>query len=109
MPFVTTLTFQSGDRDVLDRVVDGIKEDAERKGVELKGPRAKPATETRVPQYKLLAPGESFEPWEYAVYTREIEIVGYDDFARAVANRDYPAGVHLGAEVDQVKQPGYRS
>lgn len=109
MPFVTTLTFRSGDRDLLDRVVDGIKEDAERKGVELKGPRAKPAEHPRVPQYKRLAPGDQFEPWRYTVYTRELEIVGYDDFARSVADREFPAGIHVGAAVDQVKQPGYRS
>lgn len=102
MPFVTTLTFQSGDRHLLDDVVDEIKEDAARKGVELKGPHPQPPEDYRVPQSKrLLADGDSFEPWNYTVYTRTIEIVGYDEFARSVAGRELPDPISVEAEVDQ--------
>lgn len=109
MPFVTKLSFQSGDRAVLDRVVAEIKTDAERKGVQLKGPRAKPATTKHIPQFKQLFPGDAFDDWNYTTYTREIEIVGYDEFAKAVAHRDVPDGIHVDATVEQVRQPGYRS
>src|SRR5699024_7771245 len=40
MPFVTQLELTSGDRGALDRVVDGIKESAARKGVEFGGPHS---------------------------------------------------------------------
>ncbi|MFB6118368.1 30S ribosomal protein S10 [Halosegnis sp.] len=99
MPFVTKLTFESGDREVLDRVVTDIKERAERKGVELKGPHPQPATEVAAPQQKRLAPGDSYEPWHYSVYTREIEIHAYEAFARDVAGDEYPASVHVEASV----------
>ena len=87
MPFVTTLTFQSGDREVLDEVVTGIKTAAERKGVELKGPFTDRTREYRVPLPKRLpaggpadadATGDAYEPWTYTVYTRRVKIVGHD-------------------------------
>jgi small subunit ribosomal protein S10 len=108
MPFVTKLAFQSGDRAVLDRVVTDIKETAERKGVDLKGPHTEPTRSLSVPQYKRLDTTDTFQPWRYTVYKRTIEIIGYDDFARSVADRDYPAGIHVGIEVDRVKAPGSR-
>ena len=101
VPFVTKLTFESGDREVLDRVVTGIKERAERKGVELKGPHPQPATQVSAPQQKRLAPGDSFESWRYSVYTREIEIHAHEDFARDVAGDEYPASVHVEASVER--------
>ncbi|WP_435195671.1 uS10/mL48 family ribosomal protein [Natronomonas sp. EA1] len=108
MPFVTKLTFQSGDQQALDRVVNDIKQTAAKKGVELKGPRAEAPTDLRVPQYKRLD-GQEFPSWRYTVYTRRIDIVGHDDFARQVANRELPPSIHVGAEVERVKQPGYRN
>ncbi|MFB6074515.1 MAG: 30S ribosomal protein S10 [Haloarculaceae archaeon] len=107
MPFVTRLTLQSGDRHRLDEVVDGIKERAARKGVELKGPHPRPPDHLRVPQSKTLGPGDRrFESWDYTVYTRTIEIVGYEAFARSVAGRQYPPGIHVQAEVEQRSQLG---
>ncbi|MFC7177134.1 uS10/mL48 family ribosomal protein [Halosegnis marinus] len=106
MPFVTKLTFESGDREVLDRVVEDIKESAERKGVEMKGPHPRPATDLSAPQQKRLAPGDSFEAWNFQVYTRDVEIHGYDEFARRVAGDDYPASVHVSADVKQTKGLG---
>jgi len=104
MPFVTKLTFTSGDRRLLDDVVDGVKAAAERKGVELKGPHPQPPTDHRVPQSKrLAADGGSFEPWKYTAYTRIVEVHGHDDFARSVAGDDYPDRIHVEAEIEQVR------
>ncbi len=109
MPFVTTLTLQSGDRDVLERVAGEIKERAERKGVELRGPHAASPTQYRVPSAKRLADdGRRFSSWNYTVYTRTMEVVGYDEFAREMAGRSLPAGVHLGVDVERVSAPGSR-
>ncbi|CAI50136.1 30S ribosomal protein S10b [Natronomonas pharaonis DSM 2160] len=109
MPFVTTLTLQSGDRDVLERVVGDIKERAERKGVELRGPHAETPADVSVPQSKRLeANGSSYSHWRYTVYERRMEIVGHDDFARSVAGRDFPDGVHIDVDVERVSAPGSR-
>lgn len=105
MPFVTKLTLKSGDRHRLDDVVSTIKEAAARKGVELKGPHPHPPDELRVPQQKRLgSDGPSFDRWGYTVYTRTIEIVGHDEFARSVAERDFPDGVYVSAEIEQQRQ-----
>lgn len=107
MPFVTTLTLQSGDRDVLERVVGGIKHRAERKGVELRGPHAESPIDISVPQAKRLdADGRSFKHWQYTVYERRMEVVGHDDFARDVASGGVPSGVHLDVDVERVSTPG---
>ena len=107
MPFVTTLTLTSGDRHRLDGFVSEIKESAERKGVELKGPHPKPPREVHVPQSKTLGPdGGRFEDWTYTVYERTIEIVGYEDFARDITERSFPAGIHVEAGVEQRRQFG---
>lgn len=107
MPFVTTLTLQSGDRDVLERVARGIKRRAERKGVELRGPHAESPVDVSVPQAKRLdADGGSFGSWQYTVYERRMEVVGHDEFARNVASRERPEGVHLDVDVERVSTPG---
>ncbi|WP_335999686.1 uS10/mL48 family ribosomal protein [Halorientalis halophila] len=105
MPFVTKLTLESGDRHLLEDVVTTIKEAAARKGVELKGPHPHPPVDKRVPQLKsLVDDGAHFQPWAYTVYTRTIEIVGHDEFARSVAERDIPKEVHVSAEIEQRSQ-----
>jgi len=107
MPFVTTLTLTSGDRHRLDDVVADIKTRAERKGVELKGPHPKPPEELRVPQSKTLGPdGGRFDPWNYTVYTRTVDIVGYETFARDVTEESFPSGVHVEVGVEQRTQLG---
>jgi len=107
MPFVTKLTLESGDRRGLDDVVDRIKEEAARKGVEFKGPHPDPPDELAVPQSALLvADGDHFPAWRYTVYRRSIEIVGHDEFARSVAERDFPDGVYVSAEIEQRSQLG---
>ena len=106
MPFVTTLRLTSGDRHVLESVVTDIKAAAARKGAEIKGPHPKPPTELRVPQYTDLVPGDTFDPWHYTVYTRVVEIVGHDDFAREITQRDFPDAVHVAADIEQVRAAG---
>lgn len=109
MPFVTTLTLQSGDREVLERVVGDIKSRAERKGVELKGPHAESPRDASVPLSKRLnAEGARFAPWRYTVYVRQMEVVGHDAFAGDVATQEFPPGVHLDVDVERVSAPGNR-
>ncbi|MES3516639.1 MAG: uS10/mL48 family ribosomal protein [Natronomonas sp.] len=107
MPFVTTLTLQSGDRAVLESVAGDIKGRAERKGVELKGPHAESPRELSIPQSKRLrADGDRFGSWSYTVYARTMEVVGHDEFAREVAASPLPDGVHLDVDVERVSTPG---
>lgn len=102
MTFVTKLRLTSGDRRVLDNVADDIKQTAQQKGVELKGPHSKPPKNTRVPQAKRLnTDRKTFSSWSYTVYTRTIHIVGHDDFARATASRDFPDDIHVSIDVDR--------
>jgi ribosomal protein S10 len=106
MPFVTRLTLQSGDGELLDAIVTDIKERAERKGVELKGPHPKPPSRHAVPQYKDLSASETFENWEYTVYTRNIEIIDHNEFARDVAEQEYPDRIYITANIEQYSQTG---
>lgn len=106
MPFVTTLTLQSGDRKALDRVVSDIKAHAERKGAEFRGPHAEPPRDVSVPQYKRVDTQGQFDPWRYTVYERRMEIVGHDEVARGVARRTLPPSIHVEFDVEQVSAPG---
>ncbi|MFB6201645.1 MAG: 30S ribosomal protein S10 [Halorhabdus sp.] len=107
MPFVTTLTVESGDRTLLEDVVTEIKEAAERKGVELKGPHPQSPADITVPQYSQLSTsGEQFDSWRYTVFTRTIEIVGHEEFARDVTEWEFPDRVHVEASVEQRRGAG---
>jgi small subunit ribosomal protein S10 len=104
MPFVTKLRMTSGDRTVLDRVVDDIKTRAERKGAELKGPHSRPPSKLSVPQHQSVPPegdGGQFGSWSYTVYAREMEIVGHESFARQVTERDFPDSIHVEVEIER--------
>jgi ribosomal protein S10 len=109
MAFVTKLSFQSGDRDVLESLVTDLKRMVERKGAECKGPHSSPPERLTVPQYRTLGPGTRFDPWEYTTYSRRLEIHGSDDVARQVADMDFPERVHVEIEVDRKKPLGYRN
>ncbi len=103
MTFVTRLRLESGDRARLDAVVDEIRETAERKGAELKGPHSHPPTDLRAPQYRALERGgDRFEPWRYTVYNREVELVGRDDVAATIASGPFPDGIHVEVEIERV-------
>lgn len=107
MPYVTRLTLQSGDRRALESVAEDIKETAARKGIQLKGPHPSPPTDLQVPQSRrLAAAGGEFEPWTYTVYERTVEIVGRDEVAADIARREFPPGVRVTVEVEQIRQLG---
>ena len=106
MPFVTRLTMKSGDGDLLESVASELKERAERKGVELKGPHADPPQRYSVAQYKGHPDQGEFDSWEYTVYQRTIEIVEHHEFAREVTERSYPDRIHLSADIEQYSQVG---
>lgn len=110
MTFVTSLTLQSGDRAALDGVVDDIKRTAERKGAALKGPHSHPPEHLSVPQHRRLHADDDrrSEPWSYTVFSRELEIHGYQEFARRVAGRSFPESVHVEAEIEQIHGMGRR-
>ncbi|PSQ15894.1 30S ribosomal protein S10 [Halobacteriales archaeon QS_8_69_26] len=110
MTFVTRLRLSSGDRPALDRIVDEIRQSAQRKGARLKGPHTHPPRNIAVPQYKQSPPrgddpeAAEFDHWQYTVYRREMEIVGHESLARSVATRDFPTSVHVEVEVE--RRPG---
>ena len=105
MTFVTRLTLQSGDRAALDGIVEDIKTTAERKGAALKGPHSHPPERLSVPQCCRLHADDDrqFSSWDYTVFTRELEIHGYQTFARDVAGRSFPDSDHVEVEVEQVQ------
>lgn len=107
MPFVTTLSLQSGDRAALEAVVEAVQQTARRKGIELKGPHTDPAIECHAPLYWNLQGGESaFETWDYAVYERRLRIVGHETVARRIAGRELPESVRVEVDVEQVRSSG---
>lgn len=108
MTFVTKLSFQSGDRAVLDEVVSDLQRMLERKGAECKGPHSSPPERVRVPQYQKLGPGDEFDSWTYTVYTRRVEIHGAEHIAREVGHMEFPASLHVEIEVEQKKPLGHR-
>lgn len=105
MPYVTTLTLRSGDRVTLDEVVEDLRRTAEQKGIELKGPHTHPPETYRVPLYRrpATASGE-FPPWTYTVYERVLSLGGHDASVRRLADRDFPDGVFVSLEIEQVHQ-----
>jgi ribosomal protein S10 len=106
MTIRTRLYLESGDRDALQGIVEEIRSTVERKGAELKGPHTHPTSTLQVPQHKGLDVEDRFPAWEYTVYRRELEIVGRDDLAREVAQRQFPASIHVEAEIDPVSPLG---
>ena len=107
MTFVTKLTLQSGDRVVLDETVKDIKTTVARKGAVLKGPHPRPPRVHRVTLSKRLLPtGGQFEPWSYTVYTRDLEIIGYDSVIRSVVDKRFPASLQVSIEVEQIGSAG---
>ncbi len=108
MTFVTKLTFQSGDRAVLEETVSSLKQLVERKGAQCKGPHASPAEQHSVPQYRTLQPGNTFPNWNYTVYKQRIDIHGADHIAREIGHMDFPDSIHVEIEVEQHKPLGHR-
>ena len=103
MTTILHLTLKSGDRAVLDSVVEDVKAACRRKGAELKGPHSDAPTDHRVPLYRRLDgdPGSRHDDWTYTVYQRRFELRGRDEVARDVLERDYPRSVRVEATVDR--------
>jgi len=108
MTFVTTLTFRSGDRATLDDTVSSLKAEVERKGAECKGPHQEQPEHHTVPMYSQCQPGEQFDPWNYTVYTRWLEIHGSDHIAREIAAADLPESIRVEADVERRASQAYR-
>ncbi len=108
MTFITKILLQSGNRPVLDNVVSDIRKLAGRKGADLRGPHSDPPERHRVPQYKTLSGdrGQQFRSWDYTVYTRRLEIVGHNDVSRRVAQMDFPPGIRVEVELEQIQGMG---
>jgi ribosomal protein S10 len=107
MTIVTKLTLRSGDRTALDGVVHDIRDAAQRKGAELKGPHSEPPETLRVAQPKrLTGEGGSFDDWGYTVYSRRVELHGHEALARSLIERDYPSSIRVEAEMEQIRAAG---
>ncbi|MEF8771768.1 uS10/mL48 family ribosomal protein [Halodesulfurarchaeum sp.] len=104
MTTILHLTLKSGDRAVLESVVDDVKDACHRKGAKLKGPHSDAPTDYRVPLYRRLDgdPASRYEDWTYTVYQRRFELRGRDEVARGVLERDYPDSIRVEATVDQL-------
>lgn len=105
MTFVTRIRLQSGNRPALERVVEEIRTTAERKGADLRGPHSAPAENLQVPRYKSTTGDRSrqFPTWDYTVYTRQMEIVGHNDVASRITEIEYPDGIHVEVELEQME------
>jgi ribosomal protein S10 len=103
MTTVLHLTLKSGDRSVLESVVDSVKDACLRKGAELKGPHSDAPSEYRVPLSARLdgAADRAYDDWVYTVYQRRFELRGRDEVAREVLEWDYPDSVRVEATVDR--------
>jgi ribosomal protein S10 len=108
MTFVTKILLQSGDRPALDGVVSDIRSMAEQKGADLRGPHSDPRDHKRVPRYKTLSGDDTrqFASWDYTVYTRKMEIVGHNEVSRRVAAMEFPEGVRVEVELEQISGMG---
>jgi len=103
MTTILQLTLKSGDRSVLESVVDSIKSTCLRKGAELKGPHSDTPTNFRVPLFSRLDGDSSavMDSWQYTVYQRRFELRGHEELAREVVRWDYPDAVRVEATVDR--------
>lgn len=104
MTTILELTLKSGDRMVLESVVDSIKSTCRRKGAELKGPHSDTPADYRVPMYARLdgSADSELDAWSYTVYQRRFELRGHEELAREVVQWDYPDSVRIEATVDRV-------
>ena len=98
MSVVTTLRLESGDRQVLESVVEDLCTTAQQKGAELNGPHSYPPKQQGVPQYEDIE-GTAFGTWEYTIYRRELSIVGHDALAKELAQWSFPTAVHVELEL----------
>lgn len=105
MPFVTRLVLSSGDRGALDGFVETIKRDAERKGLDLRGPHTASPETYQVPLFRRSTAddGRHYPVWSYTVYERTLEFTGHDETVRSLLARDVPTAVRRTVEVTRVR------
>lgn len=98
-----TLRLTSGDRATLERVVEGLREEIQRKGAQFAGPHSDAPDEYSLPLYERLDGDDArrFDQWSYTVYTRRMTVSGREQLARGVIDREYPDSVHVEAELDR--------
>ncbi|MFB6085475.1 MAG: 30S ribosomal protein S10 [Halodesulfurarchaeum sp.] len=103
MTTILHLTLKSGDRSVLESVVQDVKDACRRKGAELKGPHSDAPSEYRVPLYRRLDgdPESRYDDWDYTVYQRRFELRGRDEVAREILEWGYPDSIRVEATVDR--------
>lgn len=107
MPFVTTITLKSGDRQTLDTIVSQIRDTAERKGIELKGPHSRSPQTYRVPLYESLTDTNTETGvWEYTVFERTIQLSGHNETVRQIADWEFPPAIQVEVTVDRVRSIG---
>lgn len=107
MPFETSLSLESGDREVLDSVVEELVSVAERKGVEVKGPHTHPPHTIRVSTFRRpTGTGGEFSPWRYTVFKRTLRILGHEEVARQLAEWDVPESIHVSVTVERIRSAG---
>lgn len=105
MTFVTRLTLRSGDRVALEKTMEEIKHTVEKKGIQLKGPHTPPPVSYRAPQYRRMDDTKlKFSPWEYTVYERWVDMVGYDDSIKRITGMEFPKCIHVEVEVTQMSK-----
>lgn len=102
MPYRTRLELTSGDRVALDATIDRIRTMVERKGANLAGPHTRPTEEVEVPLYKSHRGEDRFRPWRYAIYRRELEIVGHEGVAREMAAFELPSSIHVTLTIQEI-------
>ena len=102
MPFVTKISFSSGDRDVLAETAEKIQTLLDKKGGEYNGPHPIPAETVTVPLYQQLRVGEEFSSWRYSVFRRVIEIHGSNNIARDVLAQTFPDSLHVAVEIGKL-------
>ncbi|MFW6153442.1 MAG: 30S ribosomal protein S10 [Halobacteriota archaeon] len=105
MPYRTHLELTSGDRIALDATIDRIRTMVERKGASLAGPHTRPTEEVEVPLFKSHRGEGRFESWHYAIYRRELEVIGHEGVARELAAFDLPASIHVSLTIEDIDSP----
>lgn len=107
MPFITTVTLKSGDRQTLDAIVKEMRDAAERKGIELKGPHSRSPQSYRVPLFESLSnTNTETGVWDYTVFERVIQLSGHNETVRQFMDWEFPPSIQVEVSVDRVRSIG---
>ncbi|MFB6187175.1 MAG: 30S ribosomal protein S10 [Halobacteriaceae archaeon] len=97
------ITLKSGDKQTLERVVTNLKDQAQRKGIEVKGPHTDPPVEYQLPLFECLdaSAAKYFDQWTYTVYSRRLQISGHNENLRDLLDQQFPESIKVELELDQ--------